>query len=250
MFLHTRASSVAAVVAVLVFVSATAARAQSAPEYRWSADVGIGFDNSISGNINSGGIGTLQGQAVVVTKNRYEDVFGTGLHLRFGGGYMLDEQSEVRAAFTYQSLDADLTRMGDIGPSNLYGQYDDYQSLGLDVGYRRYTPQRWPKVRTYAEGTLGLAFIDEIDVLLAAPQANLVDTATDFYDRTAAFTMGLNGGVLFQVAERYDLNAQIGLRYVTGLSAVDNLAGTGLQEINDSSARWTVPFVLGLRVKF
>jgi hypothetical protein len=250
MFLHTRAASVAAAVVVLVLVSASAARAQSAPEYRWSADIGIGFDNSISGNINSGAIGTLQGQSVVVTKNRYEDVFGTGLHLRFGGGYMLDEQSEIRAAFTYQSLDADLTRMGDIGASNLYGEYDDYQSLGLDVGYRLYTPQRWPKVRTYAEGTLGLAFIDEIDVLLAAPQANLVDTATDFYDRTAAFTMGLNGGVLFQVAERYDLNAQIGLRYVTGLSEVDNLAGTGLQEINDSSARWTVPFVLGLRVRF
>ena len=224
--------------------------AQTADEARWSVDVGIGFDNSISGNINSGAIGTLQGQSTVITKNSYEDVYGTGLHFKFGGGYMLDDLSEVRAAFTYQSLDADLTRMGDFGASNLYGQYDDYKSLGLDVGYRRYAPPTWPKVRLYGEGTIGIAFISEIDNLLAAPQANLVQNATDFYDRTAAFTLGVNGGALFAVADRYDLFAQLGLRYVTGLSAVDNLAGTGLAEINDNSARWTAPFVLGVRARF
>jgi hypothetical protein len=241
---------IAALASALCLLITLPAHAQTANDPRWSVDVGVGFDNSISGNINSGAIGTLDGQTAVITKNTYEDVYGTGLHFRFGGGYMLDDLSEVRATFTYQSLDADLTPMGDLGQSNLYGQYDDYKSLGLDVGYRRYGPPTWPKVRLYAEGTVGLAFISEIDNLLAAPQANLVQNATDFYDRTAAFTFGVNGGALFAVADRYDLFAQLGLRYVTGLSEVDNLVGTGLQEINDSSARWTVPFVLGLRVRF
>lgn len=235
---------------LVLALSAVPVRAQALDDHRWSVDFGIGFDNSISGNVNSGAIGTLEGQSVVVTKNSYEDVYGTGLHFRFGGGYMIDEVSEVRAAFTYQSLDADLTRLGDLGVSNLYGQYDDYKSLGLDVGLRRYAPPRWANIHPYIEGTAGIAFITEIDVLLAAPQTNLVQNATDFYDRTAAFTLGLNGGVLFQVAEQYGLTAQLGLRYVTGLSAVDNLAGTGLQTINDNSARWTVPFVLGLRARF
>jgi hypothetical protein len=244
------AGSVAAAFILCITGAQGVADAQTAPDYRWSVDFGIGFDNSISGNINSGAIGTLNNQAVVITKNRYEDVYGTGLHFTFGGGYALDELSEVRATFTYQSLDADLTRMGDIGTSNLYGQYGDYKSLGLDFGYRRYAPERWENLRLYAEGTAGLAFISEIDVQLAAPQANLVQTATDFYDRTGAFTLGLNGGVLYQVTERQDITAQIGLRYVTGLSAVDNLAGTGLQSINDSSSRWTMPFVIGLRTRF
>jgi hypothetical protein len=254
MQLRITARAACALFAFLAAVAPAAAQypggSSADPDYRWSADVGFGFDNSISGNINSGAIGTLDGQSVVVTKNRYEDVYGTGLHFRFGGGYMLDDVSEVRAAFTYQSIDADLTRMGDLGVSSLYGEYDDYKSLGLDVGYRRYAPPRWPKVRPYVEGTAGIAFISEIDVLLAAPQANLVQNATDFYDRTAAFTLGLNGGALFDVNDRYALSAQIGVRYVTGLAEVDNLVGTGLQEINDSSARWTVPFVLGLRVRF
>ena len=38
---------------------ASAAHAQTQPpaEPRWSADIGIGWDNSISGNINSSAIG-------------------------------------------------------------------------------------------------------------------------------------------------------------------------------------------------
>src|SRR5262245_20292054 len=106
------------------------------PDRRWSVDFGIGWDNSISGNINSSAIGTLNGQAVVILKNQHEDVYGTGLHIRFGGGYMFKDSSEFRVTFTIQSLDADLVPMGDIGFSNLYGQYDDYKSFGIEFGVR------------------------------------------------------------------------------------------------------------------
>ena len=237
----------------LVPVPRTPAQPAPAPapasEPRWSVEFGLGFDNSISGNINSGAVGTLNNQTVVITKNRYEDVYGTGLHLRFGGGYMLDEETEVRATFTFQSVDADLTRMGDIGTSSLYGQYDDYQSFGLDVGLRRYADVAY-RFRLYGEGTIGLAFIDETDVELIAPGANLAGNATDFYDRTTAFTLAGNAGVLFQASERFGVFGQLGLRYVTGMSEVDGLAGTGLEEINDSSARWTLPFLVGVRARF
>jgi hypothetical protein len=235
----------------LVPVSRTQAQVvpAAARDYRWSAEFGLGFDNSISGNINSGAVGTINNQAVVITKNRYEDVYGTGLHLRFGGGYMLRESTEVRATFTYQSVDADLTRMGDIGSSSLYGEYDDYQSFGLDVGLRRYAAVA-DRFHLYGEGTIGLAFIGETDVMLVAPGANLAGDATDFYDRTSAFTVAGNAGVLFETSERVGVFGQMGLRYVTGMSDVDGLAGTGLEEINDSSARWTLPFLVGVRARF
>ena len=229
---------------------APVAQAQpSIMDYRWSFDVGLGWDNSLSGNINSGAIGTLDGQTVVVTPNSYSDVYGTGFHLRFGGGYLIDEISEVRATFTYQSLSADLTPMGDFGVSNLYGQYDKYKSFGLDVGFRRYFDMN-PKVRPYLEGTFGLGFITEIDVVLSAPAANLMETATDFYDRTAAFALGGNAGVLWQVSDRVGAFGQIGLRWMSGLAEIDDLAGTGLETINDDSSRWTLPIVVGMRVRF
>ena len=53
------------------------------------------MDNSISGNINSSGVGRLNNQAVVIVKNTYDEVYGTGLHLEFGGGYMFDPDMEV-----------------------------------------------------------------------------------------------------------------------------------------------------------
>lgn len=236
---------------VCLSIVASPAHAQSskAPEHPWSVDFGIGWDNSISGNINSGAIGVINNQTAVILKNRYEDVYGTGLHLRFGGGYMFTEDAELRVTFTFQSLDADLVRMGDLGPSNLYGQYADYQSFGLDVGYRRYLPLI-ETVHAYAEGTIGLAFVDETDLQLAAPLANLTGVATDFYDRTAAFTLGGNAGAMLAVSHNVDVFAQLGLRYVSGMSKVDAFVGTGLESINDKSARWAMPFSAGVRLRF
>ena len=230
-------------------VASTAQAQSSSIDYPWSVEFGIGWDSSISGNINSSGIGRLNNQPVVITKNSYEDVYGTGLHLKFGGGYLLDAETEVRATFTLQSLDADLTEMGDYGASRLYGQYDDYQSFAIDVGLRRYVDIK-PGIRGYGEGTVGLGFIDETDVELVAPAANLAGTATDFYDRTTAFALGANLGVLMQATERLGFFAQGGLRWVSGMSEVDGLAGTGLEDINDQSSRWTFPFLVGVRGRF
>jgi hypothetical protein len=246
--IHKRVIAAVAMLAALGL--APAAQAQpSIMDQRWSVDVGLGFDISLSGNINSGAIGTLNGQAVVVTPNSYSDVYGTGFHLRFGGGYLIDEISEVRAVFTYQSLNADLTPMGDFGVSTLYGQYDPYKSFGLDVGFRRYFGVD-PKVRPYIEGTFGLGFITEIDVVLSAPTANFTGTATDFYDRTAALSLAGNAGAVWQISDHWGAYGQIGLRWMSGLSQIDNLADTGLETINDDSSRWTMPVMIGMRARF
>ena len=233
----------------LAVCMASEAKAQSAPDQKWSVDAAIGWDNSISGNINSSGVGTINGQTTVITKNKYEDVYGTGLHLKVGVGYMVNPSTEARATVSFQSLDADLTRMGDYGASNLYGQYDDYQSTTLDVGLRRYGATNM-NFRPYFEGSIGMGFNDAIDVELVAPQAGLVRPASDFYDGNVAFSFGVAGGVLWNANERVGIFTQLGLRYVTGLKEVDQTLGTGLDEINDKSARWTVPFVMGVRFGF
>jgi hypothetical protein len=224
--------------------------AQPTDDSPWALDVGIGIDTPINGNVNSGAIGVLNGQATAVLPNSYGDVYGTGIQLRFGGGYRLNEESELRGVFTYQSADADLVRLGDIGPSSLYAQYSDYKSLGLDLGYRRYVPLPRTDLRVYGEGTIGIAFIDEINSRFAAPQSNTVFDDTDFYDQTAAFTWSISAGVLFRVASQLDLNAQLGLRRVSGLAEVDQFVGTGLENINNDTARLTFPVVVGIRYRF
>ena len=244
-----RRSSLVVVVGIAMAGLAAPASAQQAPTSPWSVEFGIGWDNSISGNINSGAVGRINNQAVVILKNRYEDVYGTGLHLRFGGGYLIDEVTEIIGIFTFQSLDADLTPMGDIGVSRLYAQYDDYQSLGLDFGLRRYVNAS-PVLRAYADAGLGIAFVDKTTIQLIAPTSNAAFNVTDFYDRTAAFTLQGNAGLLWSLTERFGVFGQLGVRYVTGMSDVDQLEGTDLDTINDKSARWTVPFVFGIRARF
>lgn len=235
----------------LLFAAAPPAHAQSAASLSpWALEVGVGFDNGIAGHINSSGIGDINSQAVVITSNTYEEVYGTGLNLRFGGGYFLNDDTEMTGIFTFQSLDADqVTPMGDIGVSNLYGRYSDYQTFGLDVGLRRYADLTtgW---RAYGEGTLGLGFVDKTDVTLVAPGANLTADANDFYDQTAAWTLGANVGVLLQTGGRVGFFGQLGLRYLSGMAEVDDLVGTGLDTINDKSSRWTMPLTAGVRMRF
>ena len=217
---------------------------------RWSIDLGVGLAPSINGNVNSGAIGVFQGQTTAILPNSYGDVYGTGIDLRFGGAYALNSTSEVRGMFIWQSADADLVRLGDLGASPLYGQYSDYKTFGLDIGYRRYVPLSSSNLRVYAEATIGIADINRIDLQLAAPQAQLIGNNTDFYDGTAAFTWSIGVGVLFPIASQLDFNAQLGLRHVGGLAQVDQLVGTGLDDLNNDSARLTFPIVIGVRYRF
>ena len=243
-------AAVAAIIFGLATAGAARAQATTEPESKWSAEFGIGWDNGITGNINSSGYGEINNQVVVISKNSYNDVYGAGLHLRFGGGYLFKPDTEARVTFTFQSLDADyITPMGDIGTSNLYGQYTDYQTFGIDFGLRRYATLR-PKLRAYGEGTIGIGFVDKTDVTLIAPGANLVTQANDFYDQTAAFTLGVNVGIDVQSGKHVGYFGQLGLRYVGGMTEIDDLVGTGLDNINDKSARWTLPFVVGVHYRF
>jgi hypothetical protein len=240
------------VVVLALLVGASTARAQQnqSEESRWVVDVGFGVAPSINGNVNSGAIGTLQGQATAILPQSYSDVYGTGIDLRAGGGYRLDERSELHAMFVYQTADADLVRLGDFGPSSLYAQYSDYKSLGLDIGYRRYVPIPRSDLRVYAEAAIGAAFISRINAQFAAPRSNIIFNSTDFYDTTAAFTWSISGGVLFRVADNVDLNAQLGIRHVGGLAEVDQFVGTGLETVNNDTARLTMPVVVGVRFRF
>jgi hypothetical protein len=248
-------TSLRGLIVVIPFVllgTTSIARAQSssAPERPWNVEFGMGWDNGITGNINSSAIGSINNQVVVITRNSYNDVYGAGLHLRFGGGYLFKPNTEARVTFTFQSLDADyVVPMGDYGASNLYAQYSDYQTFGIDFGLRRYGDIS-PKLRAYGEGTIGLGFVDKIDATLVAPGANLVGQANDLYDQTTAFTFGVNVGLLVQSNPRMGFFAQMGVRRVSGLSEVDDLVGTGLDTINDKSQRWTLPIIGGIQFRF
>jgi len=237
-------------IAAVLLVGTSSVQAQTAERGPWFADVAIGFAPSVNGNVNSGAIGSLEGQTAAILPQSYGEVYGTGPDFRFGGGYSMNELVELRGMFVYQTADADLVRLGDFGESSLYAQYSDYQSLGLDLGIRGYFPLEETSIRPYGEVTIGAAFIDAIDVVFAAPQSNVILDETNFYDQAGAFTFGVNFGILMPLNDRLDFNAQFGVRHVSGLPEVAQFTGSGLESINSDSSRLTMPIVLGLRIYF
>jgi hypothetical protein len=242
-----RRFAVSAVATSAILLGASIAGAQGTDK-PWAIDFAVGISPSLKGNINTGVIGTLNGQTVAIVPHTYSDVYGNSIDWHFGGGYALNRDSEIHGAFIYQSTAANLVRLGDYGPSSLYGQFSDYKSWGLDVGYRHYLEVS--TARLYAEATIGIADVQRINVVFAAPQSNLISDQGDFYDGTAAFTWGVGVGVLFPVAKQLDVNMQIGFRHVGGLADVDQFVGTSLAAINNDSARLSFPIIVGVRYRF
>jgi hypothetical protein len=251
--MRSRCRSLSHVVVVTLALTAVAADASAQSETgaaRFFLDFGFGVAPSVNGNVSSGAIGVLQGQTAALLPQSYGDVYGTGIQWRAGGGYTLDDKSEVRAIFVWQSADADLVRLGDYGPSSLYAQYDDYKSFSFDVGYRRYFQLPVKDVRLFGEGTIGVGIIDAIGVKFAAPQSNTVFPQTNYYDKTAAFAIGFNFGALFRFSDRLDFTAQAGLRHLSGLQTVDQFVGTGLENVSNDTGRLTFPITVGVRYHF
>src|SRR5215831_5549383 len=93
----SRPLSTFATLALVLFGFSSAVHAQGGT--RFVLDFSTGISPSINGNVNSGAIGTLQGQAAAILPQSYGTVYGTGVEFRFGGGYVLDKESEVRAMF-------------------------------------------------------------------------------------------------------------------------------------------------------
>ena len=233
----------------LVMALSAPVSAQTA-ESSWNAEVSVGWDIGLSGDFLAAAIGTIEGQPAVIRAQSFGDVFGNGVQFQFSGGYMVDEINEVRGQVSYQRVGSDVSTMGTISGTDLVGTFDDYKVWTVEAGYRHYFAKRRERLRPYIGGTLGVAIIAEIDGVFAAPQAGITRLAYDFYDGTAALSFGIGGGVLYALNDRLDVNGQLGFRYNSGLSAIDGFEGTGLENINDKSSRWTMPITVGLRYNF
>jgi hypothetical protein len=235
--------------AVVCFHPSPAFAQGSGVDRPWSAWLTLGWDDPISGNLIDGAIGTVAGEAAVIEPRSYRDVFGNGLQWRAGVGYLLSPDTEVLASLSYAVSSGEPLAIGTGGSNPLFADFSDHQEFGIEGAYRRYfaSRDRW---RPYAGAAIGLAFVDRIQSNFTIPNAGVVLTSLDFYDNSTAFTLGANGGVLYEVNDYLEVGGDLGLRWRSGLSENEILTGTGLERINDNSDRWTLPFGAAVRVRF
>ena len=70
-----------------------------------------------------------------------------------------------------------------------------------------------------------------------------------FFEKSWALSFGPTGGVLIGVGP-FEVMGEVQIRYMGGLSDVDWLVEEGLRDINDESSRWSLPFLVGARIRF
>jgi hypothetical protein len=73
---------------------------------------------------------------------------------------------------------------------------------------------------------------------------------TPFYDDSTVPVFGGNVGVLLGGTNRLNVGIEAGIRYHGDLTDIEGLAGTGLENLNDTGSRWSVPVSAVFRIQF
>jgi hypothetical protein len=72
-------------------------------------------------------------------------------------------------------------------------------------------------------------------------EAGLTLSNLDYFERSTLFIFGADTGISRDISDNLAIGAEIGLRYQPKLSPAPILDGTGLEGINDTGSRWSLP---------
>jgi len=237
------------VLSVAMILAAVASPAQAQTEPRWSVTFGAGTAPTVSGIYHEGGSGTVLGLATQVDEKEWSDIYDSGFTMRAGVGYAVSPMLEVTGTFSFQRQDAEELSVGNVAGLDLRSRFADYRDWGLEGGIRWHFAPGAP-VNPYIGVAGGFRRIDAMPATFAVPAAGVVLADTPFYDESTVPTFGGDFGVQFAVAPQVRLGVEAGLRWTGDLSDVEGLAGTGLENLNDSSSRWTLPILGTLTFRF
>jgi hypothetical protein len=136
-------------------------------------------------------------------------------------------------------------------PISLDVDFTDYKYWGVEGG------QRWFFARTrltpFVGYLVGLNRLQDIRGTFVGVPANLLPglAAQDgqIFEKSWPFSLGPTGGVLIGVGP-FEVMAETQVRFMGGLSDVDWLVEEGLRDINSESSRWSLPILVGARIRF
>lgn len=243
---------------------AGAAQAQTAPG-RWTVSVEAGAEFPIGGDVHGGAnaavpdLGPLNpalagvDAELRIRSRSFDDIYGEGMNLGAEFAYGLNDNAEVFGSVRYMQADEGRVQVGGAFVPALdttlpvYGTFGEYKAYVLEAGYRRYFGSG--AVKPYVAGRLGAVFTDEIDATFEIPDAAITIADAPFYDSSTSFTAGVDIGLAYAFSDRVSVQAETGLRYVSGLKDDDSaVGGLGLASINGVGDRTYAPVTL--RVKF
>ena len=224
---------------------------------RLTVSVLLGLDNQFSGKMIQEATGrTTGGAAINLEETTYDEVYGRIGLFKVGVGYRTTPRTEAVLNFVYGKSDPqeEATQIGTVGTTTqvpLTVNFTEYQYWGVEGG------QRWFFARTrftpFVGYLVGLNRHQDIRGTFVGVPPNLTPglAAQDgkFFEKSWAFSLGPTGGLLIGVGP-LEVMAETQLRFMGGLSDVDWLVEEGLRDVNSESSRWSLPVLVGARIRF
>ena len=208
-----------------------------------------GTDIEISGDLHDGGSGTVLALPTLVEARSFGDVYDAGFR-----GQSLDrlrhrpEERGVPPRVLLQD-GSETLQVGTVAGLALNADFADYKEWGAELGYRYYFSADQP-FKPYLGLAAGLRFVGELPSTFSVPAAGVVLNDVPFYDSSTVGVFGADLGFAYDLNASFALGIEAGLRYQTGLSDLEGLAGTGLEPINDVGSRWSLPVLATLTFRF
>ena len=223
---------------------------------RLTFSVQFGWDNQFSGKMIQPATGQTTGGAPInLNETTFDEVYGRIGMFKLGVAYRTTPRTEGVFNFVWSSSEASesATPIGTVGtpPVTANVDFTEYQYWGLEGG------QRWFFARTrftpFVGYLVGINRNQDLRGTFVGVPANvtpgLVAQDGKFFEASWAFSVGPTAGFLVGVGP-VELMAETQFRFMGGLSDVDWLVEEGLKDINSESSRWSIPFLVGARVRF
>jgi hypothetical protein len=213
-----------------------------------------GPDNQFSGKVFQAGSGLFNGiTPISFNETSYDDIYGRMGLFKIGAAYRFNPRTEALFDFVLSRSAGDFVQVGTYGDANapLSAQLDDYSYWGFEGGQRFY----FSRVRftPFVGYNIGINRFTHIDGDFTAPavgsQPAFEVLGARVFDSSWAFSFGPTGGLLIGFGP-FEIQGEVGLRYMGGLSDIDVLVNANLRDINAESSRWSFPLLIGARFRF
>jgi hypothetical protein len=214
-----------------------------------SLSVSLGTGLALSGNIIAEGVGRINGTPTVFVEQSYGNHFSDALRARVMGNIGLDYNKEAFATFAYNKFNATERVTGSTGGYPLYTRFGNTSALDVEGGVRYYFLPEGP-TRTYVAGVAGVRFHEEMEATIRVLELGLTLNNLDYFESSTLFLVGADTGVSRDLSDTIAIGAEIGLRYQPKPGPAPILPGTGLENINDTGSRWSLPVSAVLTFRF
>ena len=204
------------------------------------------WEPSVGGTMHEGGSGKVLNLTTLVDEKKWTDTHKkTGILGSAGVGFGINDMMEVVGNVEFGQTKAQKLQVGTVAALPLFAEFDDLKYWGLNGGVRVFLSSG--AMSPYIAGTVGFRRLSAIGGTFTVPAAS-VTLPQPFFDESTVPTFGGDFGVLFGQM-RTKIGFQAGVHWTGGpTGSAASFAGTGLENLNDTGMRLSLP--VGVVVRF